>query len=186
MGKDKEKPKYAVINSNIIFSSIIKEEGFTRAALLFLKDISRLKFLVPKTVVTEVKLNIGQISRKSGLSHNTILAALENMLEGTEKVNEFDLGSEIREGLKYVNDEDDTPFVAIALKFRPSFIMTYNKKDYKIKSLEKLDVFVVTPKELLSMMDIEDLEFESRQKKKGNLMHYFGKFMMKFRKQYQQ
>jgi len=56
MEEDKEKLKTVVINSNILFSSLIKEEGFTRAVLIFLKEDTNLRFLIPKKVTEEFKL----------------------------------------------------------------------------------------------------------------------------------
>ena len=178
MEEDQEKSQYVVINSNILFSSLIKEEGFTRAVLLFLKDNKKLKFLVPQIVINEFKLHAGEIARKSKLSMKDVITSFEKLLENVEKINELELAEEIKEGMNYVKDENDTPFVAIALKYKPSYIMTYNKKDYKSEKLKKLDILVVTPKEALDLIGIEKLKVESKEKRKKNLFTYFAKVKM--------
>jgi len=178
MEEDQEKSQNVVINSNILFSSLIKEEGFTRAVLLFLKDNKKLRFLVPQTVVNEFKFHVGEISRKSKLSMKDVITSFEKLLENVDKINEFELTEEIKEGMKYVKDENDTPFVALALKYKPSYIMTYNKKDYKTEKLKKLDILVVNPKKALDLIGIEKLKVESKDKRKKNIFTYFTKLKM--------
>ena len=152
MEESQKRAKAVVINSNILFSSLIKEEGFTRAVLLFLKDATGLKFLVPKTVIKELRLNIGEIAEKSKLETNDILAGFGRLLEGMQQIDELELKEEIMEGMKYVNNESDTPFVAVALKHRPAYILTYNKRDYNVGELRKMDVLVVSPGEALDLV----------------------------------
>jgi len=182
MEKNKEKVKCIIINSNILFSSLIKEDGFTRAALLVLKNTSNVKLLIPNTVVNEFKINLSEISRKSGLSSKNVLITFEKLLENVERLNELDLKDEIKEGIKYVKDEKDTPFVAVALKYRPAYILTYNVKDYKKEKLEKLDILVVTPKDALSSIGVEELEVKTKNKRKKNLLYYFAKLKMFMKK----
>jgi putative PIN family toxin of toxin-antitoxin system len=178
MEEDQEKSQNVVINSNILFSSLIKEEGFTRAVLLFLKDNKNLRFLIPQTVVNEFRFHVGEITRKSKLSMKDVITSFEKLLENVEKINELELTEKIKEGMNYVKDENDTPFVAIALKYKPSYIMTYNKKDYKTEKLKKLDIIVVTPKEALDLIGIEKLKVESKEKRKKNIFTYFTKLKM--------
>lgn len=182
MEEDQERPKVVIINSNILFSSLIKEEGFTRAVLLFLKDTANLKFMIPKTVISEFKLHIGEISRKSGLTYNNVLSGLEKLLGNVEQIDELNLKDEIKEGIKYVKDENDAPFVAVALKYKPAYLLTYNKKDYKIEKLKELDILVVTPKEALDLMGIEKLELETKERHKRNLFSYITKLKMFIKK----
>ena len=178
MEESQENPKSMIINSNILFSSLIKEEGFTRAVLLFLKDNEKIKFLIPMIVVSEFKLHVGEIARKSRLSIKDVILSSDKLLENVEKINESELEEEIKEGIKYVRDENDTPFVAVALKYRPSYILTYNKKDYKTERLKKVDVLVVAPKEALDLLVIEKLEVESKERQKRNFFTYLTKLKM--------
>jgi len=178
MEEDQERPENVVINSNILFSSLIKEEGFTRAVLLFLKDNKKLKFLMPQTVVNEFRFHIGEIARKSKLTVRDVVTSFEKLLENVERINELELEEEIKEGMKYVKDENDTPFVAVALKHKPSYILSYNKKDYKTEELKKLSILVVTPKEALDLIGIEKLEVKSKEKHKRNIFTYFTKLKM--------
>jgi predicted nucleic acid-binding protein len=182
MEEDQERPENVVINSNILFSSLIKEEGFTRAVLLFLKDNKKLKFLIPQTVVKEFRLNIGEIARKSKLTVRDVVTSFEKLLENVERINELELEEEIKEGMKYVKDQNDTPFVAVALKYIPSYILTYNKKDYKTELLKKVDVLVVTPKEALDLLGIEKLEVKSKERRKRNFFTYLTKLKMLMKK----
>jgi predicted nucleic acid-binding protein len=182
MEEDQEKPENIIINSNILFSSLIKEEGFTRAVLLFLKDNKKLKFMIPQTVVNEFRFHVGEIARKSRLTMNDVIRSFEKLLENVEKVNELKLKEEIKDGLKYVKDENDAPFVAVALKYRPSYILTYNKKDYKTERLKKIGILVVTPREALDLVGIEKLEVESKEKQKRNFFTYLTKLKMLMKK----
>jgi len=182
MEESKEESRIIVLNSNIFFSSLIKEESFTRAALLFLKDTTNFKFLIPKTVITEFKLHVGEIARKSKLTTSGVLFGFEKLLENVEQTNELDLKEEIKESRKYVKDENDIPFVAVALKHKPSFILTYNKKDYKIQKLKKLDILVLTPKEALDLIGVEKLELKTKEKRKRNLLSYLSKIKMFIKK----
>lgn len=182
MEKSQEKPKSIVLNSNIFFSSLIKEEGFTRAVLLFLKEDKRLKFLIPRTVVNEFRLHVGEIARKSKLTIKDMLTGFERLIENVKQINELNLREEIKEALKYVKDEKDAPFVAVALKYRPSYILTYNKKDYKAKKLKELSILVLNPKEALDLIGIRKLKLETKEKRKKNLFSYLAKLKMFIRK----
>jgi predicted nucleic acid-binding protein len=181
MEESKEKLKSVVINSNILFSSLIKEEGFTRAALLFLKENKNLRFMIPKTCLEEFKSYAGEIARKSKLTIGNVIMGFEKLTESVERMDESGLKDEIKEGLKYVKDEKDVLFVAVALKYRPSYILTYNKKDYRIKELKQLDVWVVNPKEALDLIGME-LEVETKEKTKRNLLSYITKLKMLIKK----
>jgi len=176
MEENQERPKNIIINSNILFSSLIKEEGFTRATLLFLKEDASLKFLIPKKVIEEFGMHLGEISRKAGLSIRDIRFGFDKLLENVERINENDTKEEIKQGLKYVKDESDSPFVGIALKYKPSYILTYNKKHYKTEELKILNIFVITPKEALDLIGIENFELQTKEKRKRNLFSYLTKF----------
>jgi len=182
MEESKENTRAVVINSNILFSSLIKEEGFTRAVFLFLKGSMGIKLMIPSTVVGEFKAHIGEIARKSGLSFNDVSKIFENLIENVEKVGESGLKEEVEESINYVKDEKDAPFVAVALKHRPSYILTYNKKDYKIKTLKNLGISVMTPKEALDLVGIERLELETKEKRKRNIRSYLTKLKMLIKK----
>jgi predicted nucleic acid-binding protein len=67
MEKNQKRATYIILNSNVLFSSLIKEEGFTRAVLLLLMRSEEFKFVIPKTVVNEFKLHAGEIARKARL-----------------------------------------------------------------------------------------------------------------------
>lgn len=177
MEENQEKPKSVVINSNILFSSLIKEEGFTRATLLFLKEDKNIRLMIPKICLDELKFHASEVARKSGLTIGGVLTGFERLTEGVERVNELNLENEIKEGMNYVNDEKDAPFVAVALKHRPSYILTYNKKDYKGRKLRGVGVLVVNPKEALDLIGM-NFEFETEERRKRNLLSYITKFKM--------
>jgi len=181
MEKNQKRATYIILNSNVLFSSLIKGEGFTRAVLLLLMRSEEFKFVIPKTVVNEFKLHAGEIARKARLPIAYIINSFEKLIEGVERIDETSLKEQIIEGLKYVNEEKDSPFVAVALKFKPSYILTYNKKDYKIKKLKKREISVISPKEALELMGIEKLEVETKEKFRKSLTFYLGKLKI-FRK----
>lgn len=175
MEEDQERPKSLVLNSNILFSALIKEEGFTRAALVLLKENKAIKFFIPEAVSKEFKFYAGEIARKSGLTINGVFTGFEKLMENVSKVNEMELKTEIKEALNYVKDEKDTPFVALALKCKPSYILTYNKRHYKVKELKNNDILVLTPKEALDLIGIGRIKLETKEKKKRNLLYYLTK-----------
>lgn len=81
-----------------------------------------------------------------------------------------------------MKDESDSPFVGVALKYKPSYILTYNKKHYKTEELKKLSIFVITPGEALDLIGIEELSLETREKRKRNLVSYLAKLKMLMKK----
>jgi predicted nucleic acid-binding protein len=182
MEETQKRVETIVLNSNILFSSLIKEEGFTRAVLLFLKETMGLKFLIPEKVVQEFETHIGEIARKSGMDTKQIRFIFEKLLEKVEIIKEENIKEEIKQGLKYVKDESDSPFVGIALKFKPSNILTYNKKHYKVGELKQQNIFVITPKEALDSIGIEKLSLETKEKRKRNLISYLAKLKMFMKK----
>jgi len=88
----------------------------------------------------------------------------------------------LKNRINYVADESDAPFVAAALRHSPAYILTYNKKDYKIRKLKKLNIFVVTPKEALDLIGIEELKLEAKEKRRKNILSYIGKLKMLMKK----
>ncbi|MEM5879671.1 MAG: PIN domain-containing protein [Candidatus Aenigmatarchaeota archaeon] len=175
MEKNQEKIKCVIINSNIFFSSIIREDSYTRAVLLFLRDSGGIKFIVPKACLEEFKAHIGEISRKSGLTFSDVLFQLQKLVEDVETEDELKLKDEIKIALEYVSDEKGAPFVAVALKHKPSYILTYNKKDYKKIKLKELGISVITPKEAIDLIQTKFC-FKTREKRKKNLIYYLTKF----------
>ena len=178
MEKNQEEYESVVINSNILFSSLIKEEGFTRAIFLFLKGEKKIKFLIPSTVVKEFRLHIGEISRKSRLTINDVMNSFERLIDGAHQIDVTSIKEEATESMELVNDENDAPFVAVALKYKPSFILTYNKKDYKINKLRRLGILVISPKEALDLIGIERLEVNTKERRKKNIFSYLAKLKL--------
>jgi hypothetical protein len=64
----------------------------------------------------------------------------------------------------------------VALANKPCYILTYNIKDYKKEELEKEEVFVVTPVEMLKIIGIRKLDIDSLMKRKSNIVYYLLKW----------
>lgn len=81
MEKSEEKIKNIVVDTNVVFSSLIKREGRTRAILSFLLSSNLLNFYSPKLMMDELKLHLPELIRKGRFrSREGIYRVIEEML----------------------------------------------------------------------------------------------------------
>jgi predicted nucleic acid-binding protein len=93
------------------------------------------------------------------------------------KRDKTDLEKEIKDELKFVNDENDAPFVSIALINKPCYILTYNIRDFKREELKKEGILVFSPNEMLEIIGVRKLDINSLMKRKGNITRYLLKWL---------
>ena len=78
MEEDKVEVRNLVIDTNVIFSSLVKSEGITRIALVLLLNNKRTISFIPDTVIKEINRNIHLIARKARLQPNIFQLAMTN------------------------------------------------------------------------------------------------------------
>ncbi len=150
MEKAEEERKLAIIfDANVVIASLIKESGLNRYIITLTPIIYPSYY--PEILRREVLEHIPVIAQRAGRPENEISIALESILEGLRKIESRELLPLIKESMKYVNDEEDSLYVATALYLRKNFrqvaIITWNKKDFKFWQLVKQWIRVLTPRE---------------------------------------
>lgn len=168
MEEDKIETKNLVINSNIILSSVVNREGITRNSLLLLTVSNFVKTYSPDTILREIKNHSEEISRKAGIDVKNFRLAIDAAINGIEIISEKDFIPFLEKAESLVNDEKDAPFVAVALKFKPSLIVTYNKKHFKQKELHEIGIGLATPVEALEVAKL-NMSYKSKIKKKRGM-----------------
>ena len=141
-----------VIDANVLISSLIRYTGYTAKVLHYSNRLYDL--YAPKALFTETKKHISLISKKSGLKEDDIELAIEII---SKRIKVLDVSTDLlRDSRQYVNDTKDAQYVAVALTLLNShrivIILTYNKKDFKIKELAKKNIHVLTPVEFISWL----------------------------------
>ncbi len=150
MGEAEEGRKLAIIfDANIVIASLIREGGLNRY-IVTLTPIFHPSYH-PEILRREVSEHIPVIAQKAGRLENEISMALESILGQLREIESKELFPFIEESIRYVNDEEDSLYVAAALYLRKSFkqvvIITWNKKDFKFWQLVKRWIRVLTPRE---------------------------------------
>ncbi len=181
MGENKKKVINIVIDTNVIISSLIKREGITRAALVLLSKTPHVHLLTPRIFQQEIKRHIREISIKAKLDQKLLSIFLNEITNMIKVVDEERFKEYMKEARNLVSDEKDTSFVALALKYRPSIIMTYNKTDYKKDELEKEDIKVRTPAETLEELGIDVKFAGTKLKRKHGLIELLSKLVALFK-----
>jgi predicted nucleic acid-binding protein len=114
-----------VIDSNILFSSLIKDSKI-RELILNYPD----KFLFPEFIFLEVQKHQNELLNKSGLMKHDMDKLLHILLSRVEVIPNSKLKQYRREALKIVDsiDRNDAIFFACALKYKNSIIWSDDKK----------------------------------------------------------
>jgi len=181
MEKNKRKYKNLILDTNVVFSSLVKSEGVTRAAIFLLFSDPKIRVYSPETIIKEIRKHYQTLGRKTGMSAKLISMAIEEIFKNVKVVKEASFRKQIKESLEYVTDKTDAPFAGLALKLNPSIIVTYNKEDYKIYSLKKKNVEVATPLEALRLSGIKLLSVTTKSKNKGNIFSVLAKIVAKIK-----
>jgi len=182
MGKNKERYRNLILDTNIIFSSLVKSEGVTRAAIFLLFSNSRVKVYSPETIIGEIRRHYQTLGRKMRMNMKLLPMSVEEIVKNIKLVKEASFKKQIKEALKCVTDGADAPFAGLALKLKPSIIVTYNKKHYKIDKLKNRSVEVATPIEALKMTGVKLMSISTKSKKKGDVFSVLSKIIAKIYK----
>ena len=177
MAQDSEKIKSIILDTNVIFSSLVKEEGYTQATLSILMAQKDIKLMIPLTVKEEIKRHMFEISRKSGLPMGIVSGLMNKILGNIEAVSDERMKSEIKQAMSLVREEKDAPFAGLALKFRPSIILTYNKRHFISDELERNGVKVFRPSELIKYFNME-LRVRKKVKRKRGILKLLSRFFL--------
>ncbi|MCE4604347.1 MAG: putative toxin-antitoxin system toxin component, PIN family [Aeropyrum sp.] len=139
-----------VLDTNIIISSLLKPDGFTRRVLLLLEDQADL--YAPEVLLDELGRKIELLALDKGLSADELRYLLALLLSSVRTVESRVIRSFMSIALEYARDPDDAPFVALALHLRTVYedviILTWNISDYKGSDLERLKIRVLTPRDI--------------------------------------
>jgi len=181
MDEDNEKVKSVILDTNIILSSLVKEEGFTQAVLAILLSQKDIKLYIPSIAKEEIKLHLPEISRKSNLPNRVITDVLNMIFDNIETVKEESFKNEIQKAFSLVTDENDSPFAGLAIKKAPSFLLTYNKKHFKVQELENMNVLVFTPSEFVKHFNLE-IMLKKRVKRRRGILKLLSRLYILKRK----
>ena len=172
--------KNVVIDTNVIFSAMVKENGFVRGFLIFIKNVEKLNIFIPKLLLREIRMNKRYIARKTGITEDRLNSIFRELLKGMVIVDEKEFLEEIEMCMKSgVAHRGDIVFAALAIKKRPSILFTYNLKHYNKEHLLKLDVNVITPRQYMRERRTS-IEYTSREKLRRNMMKFLR--ILKFKK----
>jgi len=174
MDKSGEEIKSIILDTNIVFSSLVKEEGYTQAILAILLSQNVIEILSPSTLKTEIYKHINEISRKSRVPANVLKTLINIIFSNIKIIDEKRFKKEIIEAFNLVTDRKDSPFAGLAIKYSPSIILTYNKKHFHKEKLRKMNVFVFEPKELVKYFELE-IKLEKIVKNRGGNLSLLNK-----------
>jgi predicted nucleic acid-binding protein len=147
---DTRKKKTAVvIDTNIIFASILKTGSYTRQVLLYVTDILGLDSYTPEKTLEEIDKHLTELSKRKHLNISELRTAIDIILSGVRIVGKAEYNKYYEESEKFIEDIEDADYVALALKLRNEYdstiILTWNKRDYKYSQLRSLNIIVETP-----------------------------------------
>ena len=174
MDKGSKKIESIVLDTNVIFSSLLKEEGYTQAILSILLSQKAIRLLVPSSIKEEIRMHLPEISRKSALPGNIINDVLNLIFNRIESIEEEEIRNEIIEAFDMVRDRKDAPFAGLAIKYRPSIILTYNKKHFNTEMLERKGILVFKPDELVKHFDLE-IKLKKKITRKRGILRLLSK-----------
>lgn len=177
MEEDEKEAGTLVIDTNVLISAMIRSEGITRVALLFLANNPSNSLICPEIVATELKKHYAEIARRAGVPSKLVRTGLDELLTKIRSVDESEFSAEITNSKALVNDENDTSFAALAVKNRPSVIVTYDKKGYREDELRENGVLVLTPTEALKHTGIELSKIDIKSKRKGGAMSIVARIL---------
>ncbi len=103
--------------------------------------------MAPAEVIQELKDHTQDICSKVAVTKSHLEKALDDLLENVELVSLPAYSGKLHEALRSVRDESDAPFAALALARSPSIILTYNRRHFNSRRLNRRGVRVLTPVE---------------------------------------
>jgi predicted nucleic acid-binding protein len=147
---DTRKEKTAiVIDTNILFASILKRGSYTRQVILYVTDILGLDSYTPEKTLEEIDKHLTELSKRKQLNINELRTSIGIILSGVKVIGKAEYSKYYEESKNFVEDPEDADYAALALKLRKEYgnviILTWNKKDYKYSQLRNLNIIVETP-----------------------------------------
>ena len=134
-----------ILDTNVLFSSLVRSEGITRVSLTILFHDENCEVLAPADMVEELRIHAHEICDKAAITRPLLEDTLDRLLENVELAPLSAYRNVLREAMQYVRDESDAPFAALALVRSPSKIITYNKRHFNSTGLMRRQVQVLTP-----------------------------------------
>ncbi len=125
-----------VIDSNVVFSSIISSKGKTRRLMFF----SSLKLHAPELLLEEIEKHRKEIQRKSGFSEEEFDLALSLIFSRINFIESKEFEHFIPLARKVCPDPNDTEFFALAL----SKDIALWSNDKALKKQDEVKVFSTT------------------------------------------
>jgi predicted nucleic acid-binding protein len=104
-------------------------------------------------VVEELRRHTQEICNKAGIARPLLEDTLNRLLENIDLAPVSLYENELPEALRFVRDDSDAPFAALALIRSPSTIVTYNKKHFNSRQLLRRGVHIRTPVETVRELD---------------------------------
>lgn len=127
----------------------------------------------PSKIKSEINRNSQEIAKKAGISEKLFKVSIKEAFNNIQLIPKNKFRNKIKKAKSFVKDEEDTPFTALALKFKPSTIVTYNTDHYRIKKLEKEDV---PPSQTLERMGLKSLRISTEKNGENLISKLFGIF----------
>ena len=138
-----------VVDLNVLLAAAIKK-GRTRNVLLSLA--ARYKLFVPDYLFQELASVLEDIARRKGIPKEELWDTIESLSKKLSVIRSEDLLPFLPKALTLVQDPSDAPYVATALHLTQThpktIILTFNKKDFNTKELEKQNILIIEPKEV--------------------------------------
>ncbi len=154
------------VDTNVIFSSMIRDEGVSRVFLLLSTIHPDMKLVISDVIYEEINKHKLEIARKAGIPIVLFYRGLNKLLSKVEVVNirgKFDKEYLMR----FVKDRDDAHVVALAFCSGARYIVTYNKKHFIKKALSPKGIKIRTPPEFLSELDYLWVDRFVKKKSRG-------------------
>ena len=142
-----------ILDTNVLVSSLIREEGITRASLAILLHDENCRISAPADVVEELRKHAQEICNKAGITRSLFEDSLNRLLENVDLAPASAFENQLHAALRFVRDDSDAPFAALALVKSPSIIMTYNKRHFNSRRLSRRRILVRTPAEAIRELD---------------------------------
>ena len=155
--KPEKERKAVVIDTNVVFASILKKASYTRQVLVYLIDVIGIDAYTPEKTIEEIEDHLEELARRKGVNVEELSLAVKILLVTVKIVEESEYAEYLGQAQNYAVDPGDVDFVALALalarKYDFVILLTWNKDDYKENDLKGHNVFVATPSKVMQLLD---------------------------------
>ncbi|MFA6022840.1 MAG: PIN domain-containing protein [Candidatus Pacearchaeota archaeon] len=135
-----------IIDANILFSALIKEQGITRK--LILND--KLILISPDFIIEEFLEHLEELENKTGVKTEILKEKIKELLRlsNIKLISEKNYINSIKQAEKISPDIGDIPYFAIALKFN----IPIWSNDKLLKSQDKVKIY--STEELINELNL--------------------------------